>query len=127
MPLPETLARLNQRVTNRITRPFAARLPGFAVLHHTGRVTGESYPTPLNAWRKGTEVVVALTYGDEVDWLANARATPPSTMVMGGVSFRVGRPRDLGTESGMDAMPAFVRPLLRALGVTGFVAFPIED
>lgn len=127
MPLPEALARLNRLVTNRITSPFASRLPGFALLHHTGRVTGSSYATPLNAWRRESEVVVALTYGEEVDWLANARATTPSTMVMEGVSLRVGRPRDLDTESGMRAVPGFVRPLLRALDVTGFVAFPVES
>lgn len=127
MPLPESLARLNRLVTNRITRPFASRLPGFAVLHHTGRVTGSSYATPLNAWRQESEVVVALTYGEEVDWLANARATPPSTMVMRGVSLRVGQPRELGTADGMGAVPGIVRPFLRALDVTCFVVFPVED
>jgi len=127
MPLPQSLARLNRLVTNRITRPFATRLPGFAVLHHTGRVTGSSYATPLNAWRRESEVVVALTYGEEVDWLANARATPPSRMVMGGGWLRVGLPRDLGTADGMRSVPGIVRPFLRALDVTGFVAFPVED
>lgn len=127
MPLPKTLARINRAAINKVTRPFAARLPGFAVLHHTGRVTGTGYATPLNAWRRGDEIVVALTYGDDVDWLRNARATAPSKMTMGGASVPVGRPRGLTRDEGMAAMPALVRPALEALGVTGFVAFPLGD
>lgn len=125
MPLPKALARLNRIAINRITRPFAARLPGFAVLHHTGRVSGEPYATPLNAWNREGEVVVALTYGSDVDWLANARASAPSRMVIGGDSIQVGAPRELAAEDGMRAVPALVRPLLEALDVTGFVAFPV--
>ncbi len=126
MPLPKALARLNRLAINRITRPFAARLPGFAVLHHTGRVSGEPFATPLNAWRRDGEVVVALTYGSDVDWLANARATPPSRMVIEGDSILVGAPRELAAEDGMRAVPVLVRPLLEALDVTGFVAFPVS-
>ncbi|MGH8946675.1 MAG: nitroreductase family deazaflavin-dependent oxidoreductase [Acidimicrobiia bacterium] len=126
MPLPNSLARLNRALTNKITRPFAARLPGFAVLHHTGRVTGTAYATPLNAWRRKDDVVVALTYGDEVDWLANARANSPSSLVMGGSTFLVGIPRDLAGQEGMASVPSLVRVVLRALDVDDFVAFPVE-
>lgn len=125
-PLPESLAQINRVALNRITRPFAARLPGFAVLHHTGRVSGRHYATPLNAWRRNGDVVVALTYGGEVDWLANARATAPSRLVIQGESHVVGPPRDLPTEDGMRAVPAFVRTLLSTLEVTDFVAFPVS-
>ncbi|MCZ6738832.1 MAG: hypothetical protein O7C01_03525 [Actinobacteria bacterium] len=51
MPLPRGLARFNRSVTNRITKPAAARLGGFGVLHHHGRRSGNEYETPLNAWR----------------------------------------------------------------------------
>lgn len=119
------LARFNRVVTNRLAAPFAAHLPGFALLHHQGRVTGDRYSTPLNAWRRGQVIVVALTYGAGVDWLRNATARPPSIMVIRGAPTRVGRPRVLTTEEGMAAMPAPVRLVLRALGVTGFVAFPV--
>jgi deazaflavin-dependent oxidoreductase (nitroreductase family) len=121
------LARVNRALANKITRPFAAVLPGFAVLHHTGRVTGEPYATPLNAWRRGDHVVVALTYGEDVDWLRNARATIGSTLVMGGKVVPVGKPEDLATRQGVASVPGFVRIALGALGVERFVAFPIED
>ncbi|MBW3666916.1 MAG: nitroreductase family deazaflavin-dependent oxidoreductase, partial [Actinobacteria bacterium] len=78
-----------------------------------------------NAWKRDGEVVVALTYGSDVDWLANARAAAPSRMVIEGDSILVGAPRELAAEDGMRAVPALFRPLLEALDVTGFVAFPV--
>lgn len=125
MPLPRALARFNRDALNKLTGPFAARLPGFAVLHHTGRNTGRSYATPLNAWSRDGEMVVALTYGKDVDWLANARRRAPSRMVVRGKTLEVGAPRDLTTGEGMKTMPPPVRLLLQALGVDDFVAFPV--
>lgn len=127
MPLPRALARFNRVALNKVTRPFAARLPGFAVLHHTGRVSGASYATPLNAWRQDDHVVVALTYGEDVDWLRNARARPPSTLVMGAKKIQVGTPWDMPTAQGMAAVPAPVRAALRALDVREFVGFPVDQ
>jgi deazaflavin-dependent oxidoreductase (nitroreductase family) len=126
MPLPRALARLNRAVINRITRPFAAWLPGFAVLHHTGRLTGARYSTPVNAFRRDGEIVVPLTYGADVDWLRNARARPPSILVMRGEPIEVGRPDKIPTAEGLAAIPALVGTALQVLDVTGFVAFPID-
>ena len=52
MPLPSGLARFNARVTNRVTGPFAGRLPGFAVVRHVGRRSGNAYETPVNLFRE---------------------------------------------------------------------------
>jgi hypothetical protein len=122
MPLPPALARFNRVVTNRVTRPFATRLPWFGVLHHRGRRTGTAYDTPLNAWSDGSTVIVALTYGQDVDWLANARAG--STMTLRGRDLALGPPSLIGVE-GMTRMPAVARPLLAAIGVDRFAIFPI--
>jgi deazaflavin-dependent oxidoreductase (nitroreductase family) len=110
-------------VTNRVTRPFASRLPWFGVLHHQGRRSGRSYDTPLNAWSDGSTVIVALTYGEDVDWLANARAG--STMTLRGRDLALGPPSLVGADRGMARMPAVARPLLAAIGVDRFALFPI--
>ena len=39
MTIPKTVARFNAHVTNRVSRPFAGRLPGFAVDTHVTRLT----------------------------------------------------------------------------------------
>lgn len=125
MAFPRALARFNRSVLNKLTRPFAARLPGFAVLHHTGRITGKDYATPLTVFRRHDQLVVALTYGRDVDWLANARRRAPSRMLVRGETLVVGAPRELTTEEGMEALPAPIRPLLRALQVDDFVVFSV--
>ena len=61
MPLPRSLARFNLAVTNRITGPFAGRLPGFAVLEHVGRRSGTVRRTPVNVFRHdGRSIVITV-------------------------------------------------------------------
>jgi deazaflavin-dependent oxidoreductase (nitroreductase family) len=125
MPLPKGLARFNRSVTNRITRPAARRLGGFGVLYHTGRRSGNEYETPLNVWRHGSEVVVALTYGSDVDWLKNAREAEASILVMGGKKVRVGPPQSIAEDEGLDKVPKTVGRILGALDIDEFVVFPV--
>jgi len=125
MALPEGLARFNRSVTNRITRPAARRLGGFGVLRHTGRRSGNEYETPLNVWRHGSEMVVALTYGSDVDWLKNAREAEASILVMGGKEVRVGRPRSIAEGEGLDRVPKTVGRILGVLDIDEFVVFPV--
>lgn len=126
MPLPEGLAEFNKRVSNKLMRPFARRAPGFGVLRHQGRRTGARYETPVNVFRDDSRFIVALTYGENVDWLENARASSGNEIVTRGRTIGVGRPYELTTEEGMTAMPAPVRFVLSTLDVTGFVAFPVD-
>ena len=53
-------------VVNRITRLFAGRLPGFAIVDYRGRKSGKAYRTPMDVFRDGEDYVFALTYGSEV-------------------------------------------------------------
>jgi len=62
MPLSRGLARFNRVVTNRVSRPLAGWLPGFAVIVHRGRKSDAEYRTPVNAWLGDNDVIVALTY-----------------------------------------------------------------
>jgi len=75
MPLSPQIACFNKRVTNRITRLFAARTPGFAILSHTGRKSGATYETPINVFRTATGYRVALTYGAGAEWVENVLAS----------------------------------------------------
>ncbi|MFW6074473.1 MAG: nitroreductase family deazaflavin-dependent oxidoreductase [Chloroflexota bacterium] len=74
MPLPRIVVRFNGHVTNRIAMKLAGRLPGFGILHHTGRVSGHPYRTPVNIFRSGERYIIALTYGAESDWVKNVLA-----------------------------------------------------
>jgi hypothetical protein len=53
------VAHFNRRVTNRLTRPPARRLPGFGVVVHRGRKSGREYQTPVNVFETSGGYVVA--------------------------------------------------------------------
>lgn len=125
MPLPRGLAKFNRVVTNKVTSPFARRLPWFGVLRHQGRVSGTAYETPLMAWSDGSSITVALTYGSDVDWLHNAQAVESTTMVMADEEITVGTPRVVKRAEGYERVPKQVGVALAALNVDQFVEFPI--
>jgi deazaflavin-dependent oxidoreductase (nitroreductase family) len=120
MPLPGWLAELNRSVTNRVTRPVAGRLPGFAIVLHTGARTGRSYRTPVNLFRHGDRFVIALTYGRDRDWVRNVLAAGGCEVETRGRTVRLTEPRIVRDER-QGPVPAAIRPFLRALGVTEFL------
>ncbi len=124
MPLPAWLARLNRRVTNRVTRHLVGH-GDFAELEHVGRRTGRVHRIPINAFRHGDAVTIALTYGPRTDWLRNVRAAGGARMRLGDEVLTLGPPRDLPTAVGMARVPAPARLLLPRLGVAEFVELPV--
>ena len=120
MPLPGWLGRLNRSVTNRVTRPFAGRLPGFAILTHAGRRTGRSHQTPVNIFRSGEGFVIALTYGRDTDWVRNVMAADGCIVLTRGSTIRLRDPH-IVTDPRAMLVPAVIRPLLRVANVTQFL------
>jgi deazaflavin-dependent oxidoreductase (nitroreductase family) len=117
VPLPGSLARFNRRVTNPLLAPFAARLPGFAIVEHRGRVSGRVYRNPVNAFEDRDGFVLALTYGRDVDWVRNVLAAGGCRLLRRGRTIPVTRPRLVPMSSVREAIPAPVRALLRQLDV----------
>jgi deazaflavin-dependent oxidoreductase (nitroreductase family) len=117
MALPRSLARFNRVVTNRITRPFARFLPGFAVVVHRGRRTGQAYTTPVNAFRRGAGFVIVLTYTHHSDWFANVMAAGGCELVHIGRHVAVDHPVLLQGPEAVRTFPRLLRPVLRALNV----------
>lgn len=124
MVLPQRLARINKRVTNRLLRHLVGLGP-FAELEHVGRTSGRSYRTTLLAFRRGEMVTLALTYGPNVDWLKNLRAAGGGRMRLRRDLLELGSPVEVSTAEGLSRMPAPVRLLLPRAGVTDFVELPV--
>jgi deazaflavin-dependent oxidoreductase (nitroreductase family) len=122
--LGRRVARFNSRVTNRITRPLARRLPGFGVVEHSGRRSGRRYRTPVNVFRTGPSYVIALTYGVESEWVKNVLAAGGCELVMRGRRQRLTAPAIVHDES-RRLVPPPVRPVLRLLRVADFLR--LED
>ncbi|HZS02140.1 MAG TPA: nitroreductase family deazaflavin-dependent oxidoreductase [Chloroflexota bacterium] len=120
MPIPAAVARFNRRVTNPLTRRFAGRLPGFAVVVHRGRSSGRVYRTPVNAFARPGGYVVALTYGPRADWVRNVLAAGECLLVVRGRRVRMTNPRVV-RDPARRGMPPLVRLVLGLLGVDDFL------
>lgn len=117
MPLPRWLARLNLHVTNPVLRPVAGRLPGFGLVVHRGRTTGRLYRTPVNAFPHREGFTVALTYGRDVDWLKNVMVAGRCRLIHRGRAVDLVGPRILSLRDQVQAVPSWIRALLRILAV----------
>jgi len=120
MPLPQRVARFNRRATNRITRPFAGRLPGFGIVIHTGRKSGRTYRTPINVFRDGNDYIIALTYGAETDWVRNVQAAGGCQIVTRGRRISLTNPR-LVTDPRRQWAPPLVRLILGLTNVPQYL------
>lgn len=126
MPLPKTLARFNLVVTNPILGHVAGRLPGFAIVVHTGRRSGRVYRTPVNLFRTGDAYVIALTYGSDTQWVRNVQAAGGCEVVTRGERFRLGEPR-IVREPSRQSVPRPVGLILGAIDVDEFMLLRRAD
>jgi deazaflavin-dependent oxidoreductase (nitroreductase family) len=120
MPLPKRLARFNLAVTNPVLRHVAVRLPGFAIVHHTGRRSGRAFTTPVNLFKDGDRYVIALTYGRDSQWVRNVLAAGAVDVVTRGRPLHRVDP-EIVHDPTRGLVPASVRPILRLAGVTDFL------
>jgi deazaflavin-dependent oxidoreductase (nitroreductase family) len=120
MPLPKRLARFNLAVTNRLTGPFARRLPGFAVVLHVGRRSGRTFRTPVNMFRTGDGYVIALTYGSDSQWVRNVLAAGEVDVETRGERLHLVEP-EIVHDVRRSRVPAGVRPVLGIVNVSDFM------
>ena len=121
MAIPKAVARFNNHVTNRVSRPLARHLPGFAVVTHVGRRSGRTYHTPVNMFRDGERYVFALTYGADSQWVKNVMAAGSCEVRARGRTVRLCEPR-VFTDPERRLVPGPVRVVLQMLDVSDFVS-----
>jgi deazaflavin-dependent oxidoreductase (nitroreductase family) len=109
-------------VTNPLFGPAAGRLPYFALIHHRGRVSGQLYRTPVNAFSTDGGFIVALTYGRTTDWVHNVMASSGCEIRYGGRRLRLTAPRLVGRAEASAAIPSFVLFFLDLLRVEDFLS-----
>lgn len=133
MPLPRVVARLNKRYTNRFIEPVVRRFSGFAVVHHTGRQTGNRYRTPVLAFDTETDsesdgtstLLVALTYGPGADWAQNVLRGGGAIRRKSGSELAIAAASIVGRDVAWPHLPWIVRTALRLLRVNDFMALEI--
>ena len=119
-PLLTFMRPFTTAVINRITRRFAGRLPGFAIVDYRGRTSGKAYRTPMNVFRDGDDYIFALTYGSDVQWVKNVVAAGECDLEVGGKRVRLVDPQ-LFIDSSRRLMPLPVRFMLGLMHVTEFL------
>ena len=115
-----------KRVVNPLTRQFAGRVPGFALVTHIGRRSGSAYQTPLNVFRRGDTYVFALTYGPDVDWVRNVLAADGCTIRTRGREVRLVEPRLVHDPSGR-LVPQPVRTFLGLMRVADYLVVRVAE
>jgi deazaflavin-dependent oxidoreductase (nitroreductase family) len=108
------------RLFNPLMRPFAAHLPGFAIIGYVGRRSGRRYRTPINVFHRDGDYVFALTYGPDAQWVRNVLAAGTAELEERGRTVTLRDPRRI-TDPKASLMPLVVRPFLRAMRLTEFL------
>ncbi|HXO32508.1 MAG TPA: nitroreductase family deazaflavin-dependent oxidoreductase [Candidatus Acidoferrales bacterium] len=120
------VAAFNRAVTNRITSRFAARLRGFGILTHVGRMSGTLYQTPVNVFQAPAGFLIALTYGRESEWVKNVLAAGVSKLETRGVVYQLSAPT-IVYDPTRQRFPLFVRMVLRLTGASDFMQLSISS
>ncbi|GAB2611878.1 nitroreductase family deazaflavin-dependent oxidoreductase [Pseudactinotalea suaedae] len=113
--------RINPRVLESAGRPGAP----YAIVRHTGRVSGRSYETPVGAVVTEEGVAITLPYGTEPDWVRNVLAAGRATIVVEGDEREVTDPAVLPL--GETALASTSGPLATLLGVTSALVLRFAD
>ena len=112
----------NKHITNPLMRAFAHSSRGpFAVLRHLGRRSGKSYETTIMVWPLLDSFVIALTYGESVDWYRNVLAAGGCTLRWHRREFTLGKPELIDAESALQAFPPFFKMVLSTHRTMRFV------
>jgi deazaflavin-dependent oxidoreductase (nitroreductase family) len=119
-PRSRAVRPFTNRVINPILRRFAGWVPGFAILSYVGRKSGRTYQIPMKVFRDGDDYLIALTYGREVQWVANVVAAGRCELRERGTTVQLTNPR-VFTDPSSRLVPRPVRVFLRLLRVTDYV------
>ncbi len=115
----------NKHVLNHVTARLARAAHGpFALVRHVGRRSGTPYETPIMVVPTPGGFLMALTYGDKVDWYRNLQAAGHGRLVYHGRTYDIGAPRAVPRRTGLQAHPAPERVILRLVHTRHFVTVP---
>lgn len=125
MPAPRWLARVNLHFTNHLLGPLARHMPGMGIVVHTGRRSGRQYHTPVIIFRTDEQVIVALTYGRDSQWVKNVLSVGGCMLETQGRTLRLSNPHIVHDEQ-RRAVPPFVRMVLGLLNVSDFAEMTVS-
>ena len=117
----EMVRAFNRKVLNPLMLKRAGRRSWYAsVIETTGRTSGKTHRTPIVADPVVGGFVIPLPYGEDVNWLKNARASHRAVVHHHDVDYVVDRFDTIGE---LDAAPLLTNQHRRAFRLTGVDEF----
>ncbi|WP_063003376.1 nitroreductase family deazaflavin-dependent oxidoreductase [Nocardia salmonicida] len=123
MPMPIWWGHINKRVFN----PRAVAAGKWPVLTHTGRTSGKTYRTPLDAHPVDGGYLFVLVYGSASDWVQNILATGAAQLRKDGEEIALTTPRVVGRDEAFQALPPEIPRPPKLLRITEFLRMDLAD
>lgn len=117
MPMPSWWGRINRRVFN--PRELARGVR--PVITHVGRVSGETYRTPLDAHAVDGGYVFILVYGSGSDWVRNVLAAGRARLTVAGEEVELTAPRVVDAAEAWPVLPDTVERPPRLLRIDEYL------
>jgi deazaflavin-dependent oxidoreductase (nitroreductase family) len=96
----------NKRTLNPAILSFAGHpLRPYAVIHHVGRRSGQTYATPVNVRPTPEGFIIPLYYGSNVDWCRNVLAAGRCTITWKGNDYPVVEPEVIDPATVLSLVP----------------------
>ena len=106
MQVPMWVAKVNKRVFN----PIELKRGNRPVISHTGRTSGKTYRTPLDAHPVDDGFIFVPMYGPESDWIRNVLASGQADLDMRENHYELDRPELLSRDAAWELLPADDNP-----------------
>jgi deazaflavin-dependent oxidoreductase (nitroreductase family) len=119
MKFPPAVERFQIKYMNPVMRPVAKYLPGFAIIKHRGRTSGQSYETVVQGFRKRNVFAVGLADG-KTNWVKNVLAAGEADAHLFRRDVHLVNPRLLPAGTDDPSLPWIARRTGRSIGM--FVA-----
>lgn len=100
MPMPRLMGKINKRVFN----PREIRKGKRPVLIHTGRKSGQTFFTPLDAHEVEDGYLFIAVYGQQSDWIRNILASGTAKLRVGGDEVELSSPEVINTEAAVELL-----------------------
>jgi len=87
------------------------RRSAWGIVEHVGRVSGDIYHSPVLPFTHQDHLYVPLTYGEDVHWVKNVRASGHCRLQAHELVYELDEPMVVGPE-GVPIVPSWARPFL---------------
>lgn len=111
----------NKYLLNPLMLRFVAQHGPFAIIHHVGRRSHKQYRTPIIAVAYQEGFLVALTYGEDVDWYHNVLAEKGCILEKHRKKYHITRLEPIDDIQMYKAFPGPLNRILKLKNITHYV------